>query len=51
MKKYVYTCTKCSNRIVVHVTPSAPPTCSKHTGGGVIMKLDEKSSTGNPHKE
>lgn len=39
MKKYEYECSKCGNRVVLHVEPIGPPTCSKHTGGGNAMTL------------
>ena len=34
----VYACPACDNRIVVLVTLTHPPTCSRHTGGGKQMK-------------
>ena len=32
----------CSSRVTLHVKPTHAPTCSKHTGGGKVMKLVEK---------
>ena len=33
----LYRCPVCGISITVMVTPSFPPTCSKHVGGGKIM--------------
>lgn len=33
-----YACPKCGQAVVVYVPLAAPPTCSKHTGGGVLMQ-------------
>jgi len=48
MKKFIYQCSKCGNEIELRVNPSYPPTCSKHTGGGWLMQLDESKSTSKP---
>lgn len=40
-KKSVWECPACGTRVTLHVTPSHPPTCSKHTGGGKVMKEKE----------
>jgi endogenous inhibitor of DNA gyrase (YacG/DUF329 family) len=36
-KSKTYQCPGCGNSITVHVTPTHPPTCSNHTGGGKVM--------------
>lgn len=33
-----YECPACRTQITLYVTPTHPPTCSKHTGGGKVMK-------------
>jgi hypothetical protein len=33
-----YVCNACGNKITLHVTPTHPPTCSNHLGGGKVMK-------------
>lgn len=33
-----YECPSCGTKITVNVTPTYPPTCSNHTGGGKVMK-------------
>ena len=37
-----YRCPRCGQRIVVYITPTHPPTCSKHTGGGTAMQQEDK---------
>jgi len=37
-KKRVYVCPACKEKITVYVDLIHPPTCSKHTGGGKVMK-------------
>ena len=34
----VYVCPACGEKITVYVSLIHPPTCSKHTGGGRVMK-------------
>jgi DNA-directed RNA polymerase subunit RPC12/RpoP len=36
-EKQTYKCPACGARITVQVKLTAPPTCSKHTGGGKAM--------------
>lgn len=42
-EKKTYKCPRCDNRITVLVSTVHPPTCSKHTGGGTVMKLVKAS--------
>ena len=36
---WTYECPACHERVTVHVPLSCDPTCSKHIGGGKLMKL------------
>lgn len=40
-KGSTYKCNRCGQTITVYVTPTHPPTCSQHTGGGVKMQLQD----------
>jgi endogenous inhibitor of DNA gyrase (YacG/DUF329 family) len=40
-KGSTYKCNRCGQTVTVYVTPTHPPTCSKHTGGGVKMVLQD----------
>lgn len=33
-----YECSNCGATVTVHVKTTYPPTCSRHTGGGRLMK-------------
>lgn len=42
---WTYECPACHERVTVHVPLSCDPTCSKHTGGGKLMKLVSHTET------
>ena len=34
----IYRCPQCGQKITLLITPTTPPTCSRHTGGGRTME-------------
>ena len=48
---WTYECPACHERVTVFVPLSCDPTCSKHTGGGKLMKLVSHSVTPPTTKE
>jgi len=37
-------CPKCAQTVTLHVTPSAPPVCARHTGGRTVMNQTKQET-------